>query len=166
MWYCRIAKTFCFSNRGHGLYLASPTEVQKFTIDAEFCQQLNEMIGELFLPRDMPEPPKESFFRGLFGGGARPLDREELFGESSGKPLRTVAKHIPGGGAPALEALGARAGSAAADVSRAHQLVLERGDKLSQLEDRTERMHNQAAEFSSSAHQLMLKYKDKKWYQL
>ncbi|XP_050563515.1 syntaxin-binding protein 5 isoform X6 [Spodoptera frugiperda] len=162
----QIAKTFCFSNRGHGLYLASPTEVQKFTIDAEFCQQLNEMIGELFLPRDMPEPPKESFFRGLFGGGARPLDREELFGESSGKPLRTVAKHIPGGGAPALEALGARAGSAAADVSRAHQLVLERGDKLSQLEDRTERMHNQAAEFSSSAHQLMLKYKDKKWYQL
>ncbi|XP_022827794.1 syntaxin-binding protein 5 isoform X1 [Spodoptera litura] len=161
----QIAKTFCFSNRGHGLYLASPTEVQKFTIDAEFCQQLNEMIGELFLPRDMPEPPKESFFRGLFGGGARPLDREELFGESSGKPLRTVAKHIPGGAAP-LDALGARAGSAAADVARAHQLVLERGDKLSQLEDRTERMHNQAAEFSSSAHQLMLKYKDKKWYQL
>lgn len=36
------------------------------------------MLGELFLPRDMPEPPKEGFFRGLFGGGARPLDREEL----------------------------------------------------------------------------------------
>lgn len=164
----RIAKTFCFSNRGHGLYLASPTEIQKFTIDAEFCQQLNEMLGELFLPRDMPEPPKESFFRGLFGGGARPLDREELFGEGSGKPNRAVAKHIPGGASSAanLEQLGARAGSAAAEVSRAHQLVLERGDKLSQLEDRTERMHSQAAEFSSSAHQLMLKYKDKKWYQL
>ncbi|XP_026736123.1 syntaxin-binding protein 5 isoform X2 [Trichoplusia ni] len=162
----QIAKTFCFSNRGHGLYLASPTEVQKFTIDAEFCQQLNEMIGELFLPRDMPEPPKESFFRGLFGGGSRPLDREELFGESSGKPSRTVAKHIPGGSAAQLEQLGARAGSASADVARAHMLVLERGDKLSQLEDRTERMHSQAAEFSSSAHQLMLKYKDKKWYQL
>lgn len=43
-----------------------------------FSQQLNEMLGELFLPRDMPEPPKESFFRGLFGGGSRPLDREEL----------------------------------------------------------------------------------------
>ncbi|XP_052754855.1 syntaxin-binding protein 5 isoform X3 [Galleria mellonella] len=164
----QIAKTFCFSNRGHGLYLASPTEIQKFTIDAEFCQQLNEMLGELFLPRDMPEPPKESFFRGLFGGGARPLDREELFGEGSGKPNRAVAKHIPGGASSAanLEQLGARAGSAAAEVSRAHQFVLERGDKLSQLEDRTERMHSQAAEFSSSAHQLMLKYKDKKWYQL
>lgn len=163
----RIAKTFCFSNRGHGLYLASPTEIQKFTIDAEFCQQLNEMIGELFLPRDMPEPPKESFFRGLFGGGARPLDREELFGESSGKPSRSVAKHIPGpGGTGALEAAGARASSAAGEVARAHQLVLERGDKLSQLEDRAERMSSQASEFSSSAHQLMLKYKDKKWYQL
>nr|XP_053604593.1 syntaxin-binding protein 5 isoform X10 [Plodia interpunctella] len=159
----QIAKTFCFSNRGHGLYLASPTEVQKFTIDAEFCQQLNEMIGELFLPRDMPEPPKESFFKGLFGGGARPLDREELFGEGSGKPNRAVAKHIPGAG---TDQLGARAASAASEVSRAHQLVLERGDKLSQLEDRAERMCSQAGEFSSSAHQLMLKYKDKKWYQL
>lgn len=39
---------------------------------------MNEMIGELFLPNDMPEPPKESFFKGLFGGGARNLDREEL----------------------------------------------------------------------------------------
>lgn len=38
----------------------------------------NEMIGELFLPHDMPEPPKESFFKGLFGGGTRSLDREEL----------------------------------------------------------------------------------------
>lgn len=86
-------------------------------------------------------------------------------GESSGKPLRTVAKHIPGGAAQ-LDQLGARAGSAAGDVARAHMLVVERGDKLSRLEDNTERMHNQAAEFSSSAHQLMLKYKDKKWYQL
>ncbi|XP_064072293.1 syntaxin-binding protein 5 isoform X6 [Vanessa tameamea] len=157
----QIAKTFCFSNRGHGLYLASPTEIQKFTIDAEFCQQLNEMIGELFLPRDMPEPPKESFFRGLFGGGSRPLDREELFGESSGKPSRSVAKHIPG-----VEGAGQRVVAATSEVARAHQMVVERGDKLTQLEDRAERMHSQASEFSSSAHQLMLKYKDKKWYQL
>lgn len=85
-------------------------------------------------------------------------------GESSGKPSRAVAKHIPG---PAgMEALGARAGAACSEVSRAHQMVVERGDKLSQLEDRAERMHSQASEFSSSAHQLMLKYKDKKWYQL
>jgi syntaxin-binding protein 5 len=36
------------------------------------------MMGELFLPLDMPEAPKESFFKGLFGGGVRSLDREEL----------------------------------------------------------------------------------------
>lgn len=41
-------------------------------------QTINEMIGELFFAHDMPEPPKESFFKGLFGGGARSLDREEL----------------------------------------------------------------------------------------
>lgn len=45
---------------------------------SDFSQFINEMIGELFIPHDMPEPPKESFFKGLFGGGARSLDREEL----------------------------------------------------------------------------------------
>lgn len=40
--------------------------------------ELTEMMGDLFIGHDMPEPPKESFFKGLFGGGARSLDREEL----------------------------------------------------------------------------------------
>ena len=151
---------------------------------------MNEMIGELFSPVDMPEPPKESFFKGLFGGGSRILDREELceykfskikkdlennrfsfflkfeflVGESgSGKPNRSVAKHIPG---PNLQELGSRASTAASEISRAHQLAVERGEKLSQLEDRAERMSNQAQEFSGTAHSLMQKYKDKKWYQL
>lgn len=150
---------------------------------------MNEMIGELFSPVDMPEPPKESFFKGLFGGGARNLDREELceyintvesififqiltnsssmaflVGESgSGKPNRSVAKHIPG---PNLQELGSRASTAASEISRAHQLAVERGEKLSQLEERAERMSNQAQEFSGTAHSLMQKYKDKKWYQL
>lgn len=44
--------------------------------------------------------------------------------------------------------------------------MLERGEKLSQLEERSERMRNEAENFSSTAHDLMLKYKDKKWYQL
>ena len=30
----------------------------------------------------MPEPPKQSFFKGFFGGGTKQLDRDELFGES------------------------------------------------------------------------------------
>lgn len=36
------------------------------------------MMGELFQPHEMPEPPKQSFFIGLFGGGSRSIDREEL----------------------------------------------------------------------------------------
>lgn len=119
-------------------------------------------MGELFLALDMPEPPKESFFKGLFGGGIRSLDREELFGEaSSGKASKAVAKHIPG-----PQQMQERVGSVTSEISRAHQLALERGDKLNQLEERTERMRNEAENFSTSAHSLMLKYKDKKWYQL
>lgn len=35
-------------------------------------------MSELFQAHEMPEPPKEGFFKGLFGGGLRSLDREEL----------------------------------------------------------------------------------------
>ncbi|XP_017065022.1 syntaxin-binding protein 5 isoform X2 [Drosophila eugracilis] len=159
----RISKIFCFSHKGHGLYMASPTEIQKFTISSEFCQFILEMMGELYTVHEMPEQPKEGFFKGLFGGGAKLLDREELFGEQSGKPNRSVARHIPG---PNLEQLGQRASTAASEISRAHQLAMERGEKLNLLEERAERMANTAQDFSGTAHQLMLKYKDKKWYQL
>uniref|UniRef100_A0AAG5DKZ1 V-SNARE coiled-coil homology domain-containing protein n=1 Tax=Anopheles atroparvus TaxID=41427 RepID=A0AAG5DKZ1_ANOAO len=161
----RISRTFSFSNKGHGLYLATPTEIQKFTVCQEFSHQYNNMLGELYVPHEMPEAPKESFFKGLFGGGTRNLDREELFGESSGKANRSVAKHIPGSNAN-IQEMNARTTSVTSEISKAHQLMLERGDKLSQLEERTERMSNEAQQFSSSAHLLMNKYKDKKWYQL
>ncbi|KAK3888087.1 hypothetical protein Pcinc_007827 [Petrolisthes cinctipes] len=161
----RIARTFCFTNYGHGLYLCSPTEIQKFTLSADFCKDLQDMLGELFLPCDMPEPPKQSFFKGLFGGGVSQLDREELFGESSGKGSRSVAKHVPGPNAQ-LEVLNARAGNATSEIGRAKMLALERGQKLGELEDRTGRMMNEAESFSNTAHNLLLRYKDKKWYQL
>ncbi|XP_023287629.1 syntaxin-binding protein 5 isoform X10 [Orussus abietinus] len=159
----QIARTLCFSNKGHGLYLASPTEIQKFTVSSEFCSELTEMMGDIFIAHDMPEPPKENFFKGLFGGGSKSIDREELFGESSGRASRTIAKHIPG---PNTENIRERVTSATGEISMAHQMVLERGDKLSQLEERTARMMSEADNFSQSAHGLMLKYKDKKWYQL
>ncbi|XP_011639555.1 syntaxin-binding protein 5 isoform X6 [Pogonomyrmex barbatus] len=158
----QIAKTLCFSNRGHGLYLTSPMEIQKFSVSSEFCGELTEMMGDLFIGHDMPEPPKESFFKGLFGGGSRSLDREELFGESSGRASRSVAKHIPGPN----EAIRERVSSATGEVNMAHQMVVERGEKLSQLEERSARMMSEAENFSQGAHGLMLKYKDKKWYQL
>ncbi|KAG5682794.1 hypothetical protein PVAND_012122 [Polypedilum vanderplanki] len=162
----RISKTFCFSNRGHGLYLATPTEIQKFTLCSEFSQNYNDMLGDLYLQCEMPEPPKESFFKGLFGGGAKSIDREELFGEcASGKPNRSVAKLISGPNAN-LQDLNSRANSASNEFSRAHQMMIERGDKLNKLEDNAERMANEAQQFSGAAHQLMAKYRDKKWYQL
>lgn len=84
-------------------------------------------------------------------------------GEQSGKAIRSVARHIPG---PNMDQLGQRASTAASEISRAHQLAMERGEKLNLLEERAERMANTAQDFSGTAHQLMLKYKDKKWYQL
>ncbi|XP_043235826.1 syntaxin-binding protein 5-like isoform X4 [Amphibalanus amphitrite] len=161
----QMARTFCISNHGHGLYLCSPSEIQKFTISSEFCTQLQDMVGELFLACDMPELPQQGFLKGLFGGGVRSLDREELFGETSGKASRSVAKLLTGPTAQA-EQLQARVSSTGGDVGRARQAMIERGQKLSKLEDRTEQLMADADNFSSTAHQLMMRYKDKKWYQL
>lgn len=88
-----------------------------------------------------------------------------IVGEASGKALKTVAKHIPGPNAQ-LQELKGHATSASSEVSRAHLLMLERGEKLSALEERSARMSNEAESFSGNAHSLMSKYRDKKWYQL
>ncbi|XP_077541742.1 syntaxin-binding protein tomosyn isoform X4 [Haemaphysalis longicornis] len=160
----RIARTFCFSKNGHGMFLCSPSELQKFTISSDFCANLQEMLGTIFLNKDMPEAPKQSFFKGLFGGGPSMLDREELFGEASGKASKTVARHIPGNSGN-TEALRAQAGTLAGDVMRARQGLTERGEALTQLEERTARMMSEAESFANTTHQLMNKYKDKKWYQ-
>ncbi|XP_043469254.1 syntaxin-binding protein 5 [Leptopilina heterotoma] len=161
----RIVKTLCFSNRGHGLYLSSPSEIQEFTVSSDYCGEIIDMVGDLFLPQEMPEQPKESFFKGLFGGGSKSLDREELFGESSGRASKSLVKHMVGPNA-SVENLRERASTATSDVAKAHQMVMERGERLGELEERTARMMNEAEGFSTSAHGLMLKYKDRKWYQL
>lgn len=46
------------------------------------------------------------------------------------------------------------------------QLALERGEKLGELEDRTEKLKMDSELYMHSAQQLKNKYKDKKWYQL
>ncbi|XP_052807591.1 syntaxin-binding protein 5-like isoform X10 [Mya arenaria] len=160
----RVARTFCFSNIGHAMYMCSPTELQKITYSAEFCDNLSEMLGELFLPMETPEPPKQGFFKNLFGGGPSMLDREELFGESSGKSARGLATRVPGSGG--IQGLQSQTqATVAGEVSRARQLLSERGEKLSGVSERTEEMAMQAEAYSNTAHQIMLKYKDKKWYQ-
>lgn len=88
-----------------------------------------------------------------------------LVGEASGRASRSVAKLIPGPSAN-IEAMGQRATSVTGEIARTHQMVVERGEKLGQLEERTQRMMSESENFSQSAQTLMLKYKDKKWYQL
>ncbi|XP_058254905.1 syntaxin-binding protein 5 isoform X4 [Hemibagrus wyckioides] len=161
----RIARTFCFSNQGQALYLTSPTEIQRITYSQETCDNLQEMLGELFTPVETPEAPNKGFFKGLFGGGAQSLDREDLFGElSAGKASRSLAQHIPGPGS--MEGMKGAASGVVGELARARIALDERGQKLGELEERTAAMMASADSFSKHAHDVMLKYKDKKWYQL
>uniref|UniRef100_A0A8C4IDP0 Syntaxin-binding protein 5-like n=1 Tax=Dicentrarchus labrax TaxID=13489 RepID=A0A8C4IDP0_DICLA len=161
----RIARTFCFSNLGQALYLTSPTEIQRITYSQETCDNLQEMLSELFTPVETPEAPNRGFFKGLFGGGAQSLDREDLFGETaSGKASRSLAQHIPGPGG--MEGMKGAASGVVGDLARARIALDERGQKLGELDERTAAMMASADSFSKHAHDMMLKYKDKKWYQL
>ncbi|XP_031435798.1 syntaxin-binding protein 5 isoform X2 [Clupea harengus] len=161
----RIARTFCFSNLGQALYLTSPTEIQRITYSQETCDNLQEMLCELFTPVETPEAPNRGFFKGLFGGGAQSLDREDLFGEvAAGKASRSLAQHIPGPGG--MEGMKGAATGIMGDLARTRMALDERGQKLGELEERTAGMMHSADSFSKHAHDIMLKCKDKKWYQL
>ncbi|XP_052086784.1 syntaxin-binding protein 5-like isoform X1 [Mytilus californianus] len=160
----RIARTFSFSSNGHASYLCSPTEIQKISFSADLSDNLNEMLGDLFVATcETPEAPKQGFFKNLFGGGNSILDREDLFGESSGKGSRGLATKIPG--RTNMQYLQAGTVGVTGEVAKTRQLFLERGEKLGELGERTEQMLQNAESFSSASHAIMLKYKDKKWYQ-
>ncbi|CAN9497918.1 unnamed protein product [Ophioblennius macclurei] len=160
----RIARTFCFTNGGQALYLSSPTEVQRITYSQEMCDNLQEMLGELFTPIETPEAQNRGFLKGFFGGNAHTFDREELFGEAAaGKASRSLAQHIPGQGG--VEGMKVAASGAVGELARARIALDERGQRLGELEERTALMMTSAETFSKHAHELMLKCKDKKWYQ-
>uniref|UniRef100_A0AAQ4P7L8 Syntaxin-binding protein 5-like n=1 Tax=Gasterosteus aculeatus aculeatus TaxID=481459 RepID=A0AAQ4P7L8_GASAC len=161
----RIARTFCFTNGGQALYLSSPTEIQRITYSQEMCDNLQEMLGELFTPIETPEAQNRGFLKGFFGGNSHNFDREELFGEASaGKASRSLAQHIPG--QAGMEGMKVAASGVMGDLARARVALDERGQRLGELEDRTALMMTSAETFSKHAHELMLKCKDKKWYQL
>ena len=60
----------------------------------------------------------------------------------------------------------AKSSGSTTEVGKAHAAFLERGQKISELEDRTEEMASEAKNYSKTAHKLMLDAKNKKWYQL
>ncbi|XP_015730103.1 syntaxin-binding protein 5-like isoform X8 [Coturnix japonica] len=160
----RIARTFCFSNEGQALYLSSPTEIQRLTYSQEMCDNLQDMLGDLFTPVETPEAQNRGFLKGLFGGSGQAFDREELFGEATaGKASRSLAQHIPGSGG--IEGVRGAAGGVIGDLTRARIALDERGQKLGELDEKTASMMASAEAFSKHAHEVMLKYKDKKWYQ-
>lgn len=161
----RISESMIFSRNGHCLYQPSAGEIIKFTISSQYKALINDMMGSLYVAREMPETPRANFFKSLFSAASsaatRQSERDELFGESgAGKGSKNVAKHIS-----SLDKLkGAQAGIGS-DLRAAFQGLDERGEKLGELEDRVLNMMNQADTYSQTAHQLAQKYKDKKWYQ-
>ncbi|XP_048862282.1 syntaxin-binding protein 5-like isoform X2 [Brienomyrus brachyistius] len=159
----RIARTFCFAG-GQALYLDSPTEIQRITYSQEICDNLQELLGELFIPLETPEVQNRGFLKGFFGSSVQTLDREELFGEAAaGKASRSLAQHIPG--QASVEVLRGGAGGVVGELAKARLALDERGQRLGELEERTSHMMSSAETFSKHAHELMLKCKDKKWYQ-
>lgn len=82
--------------------------------------------------------------------------------QMSGKASKSVAKQIP---SAKFDMAKAQTGSLASELSKTRQALSERGEHLEKLEDRTERMANEAEGFRDLSHQLLNKYKDKKWYQ-
>nr|XP_046219877.1 syntaxin-binding protein 5-like isoform X2 [Oncorhynchus gorbuscha] len=161
----RIARTFVFTNGGQALYLSSPTEIQRIAYSQEMTDNLQDMLGELFTPIEAPEAQNQGFLKGFFGGNAQTFDRDELFGEAAaGKASRSLAQHIPG--PMGLENVRAAAGGVVGDLARARIALEQRGERLGELEERTTLMMKSAETFSTHAHQVMLKHKDKKWYQL
>ncbi|XP_039673757.1 syntaxin-binding protein 5-like isoform X13 [Perca fluviatilis] len=161
----RIARTFCFTHGGQALYLSSPTEIQRLAFSQEMCDNLQEMLGELFTPIETPEAQNRGFLKGFFGGNSHNFDREELFGEAAaGKGSRSLAQHIPG--QAGMEGMKVAASGVVGDLARARIALDERGQRLGELEERTTLMMTSAETFSKHAHEVMLKCKDKKWYQL
>ena len=108
-------------------------------------------------------PQVLGLIKGFFGGGPKPLDREELFGESAGKASASVAKNFSGATMAPLQAKGANSTS---EIAKAKMAAMERGQRLNELEDRTEQMANEAKQYAATSHNLMNMYKNKKWYQL
>jgi len=44
--------------------------------------------------------------------------------------------------------------------------MIERGQRLNELEDRTEQMASEAKQYAATSQSLLNMYKNKKWYQL
>ena len=78
----RMCHRTSFSEHGLGIYMASPSELEKYTVCAEMADQSTEAMGELFVACEMPETPKNtSFLKGvssIFGASPRASDGADI----------------------------------------------------------------------------------------
>ncbi|VDK87992.1 unnamed protein product, partial [Litomosoides sigmodontis] len=159
-----------FAEHGLGMYAITPSEIQKFTVSSELKSQVQESIGELFVPVDMPEPPKSSFLKGvstLFASQKEGFDLDTLLLDKNsnslpGSSMRSIAKTIPG--PSSIEQATARGVSAGQAANMALQALHERAEKLNVTVDATERLKENAMSLSQRTGKLVEKYEKKKWY--
>lgn len=84
---------------------------------------------------------------------------------SAGKASRGVARHITGASSGLDKLNRSAVGTVGHELRMAREGLDERGEKLSEIEDKTLQMMNQAEAYGKSASELVAKFKDKKWYQ-
>ncbi|GMT30837.1 hypothetical protein PFISCL1PPCAC_22134, partial [Pristionchus fissidentatus] len=173
------------SEHGLGIYMASPSELEKYTVCAELADQASESMGELFVPMEVADPNggangasgggAGSFLKGIFSGtggtprGAGPADLDAILVDKPGPSgaggavsMRTVGRTIPG---PArLDRAAAGGVSAGQAAAMALQNLNERGDKLNATVDATENLKNSAQTMATRSAKLVEKMEKKKWY--
>ncbi|CAI5440023.1 unnamed protein product [Caenorhabditis angaria] len=160
-----IVQKTAFSDHGLGVYMASPSEMEKYTICQELADQTQDSLGELFgvssifggTPRQdstdidviLSEPPKDP--------------KNPSASSSTVGGMRSVARTIPG---PSMSMDRAHAGSISAGqaAQMAMQNLNERTEKLNATVDATENLKNSAMNLTSRTGKLVEKYEKKKWY--
>lgn len=153
----RISKTFTFGSKGHAFYMSSAFEMQKLFISSSSNNfNLSDMLSELFDPKIVTPPvPKTNIFKTIFSNANQAqLDREELFGDASGKPSVPIVKNVE-----------SEVNRARGEMSELQKLALERGEKLSALQMKSEALTEAASAYAKNAQALAAKYKKKsEWF--
>ncbi|CAF3572963.1 unnamed protein product [Rotaria sordida] len=158
-----VALTCTFTDRGHGLFMCSPTEIQKLSIASDVKEQVNEMLCELYDPSVvMPEAPKQNFFAKIFATNTL-IDSDQLFGEAAGKAPFGIAKKEDVNAN--MNRMRGTVDSATNIVADTRNKLIERGQKLSEVETASKQMNEHAEQFAALSHKVMLKQKEKaEWW--
>jgi len=158
----RMIRTFTVGKGGEATFLTTPTEIQRIAFTKEKEESFVDGYGCLFKLCELPEQRPKGFIESFFTSAPSSLDREELFGDKSGNSGSRVAEYIPGRGMSHLQQHVENSNDV---ISRAKMALIERGEKLSILEDKTAAMNENARSYASAAQALADKFQKKKWYQ-